>query len=150
MTITSVEISRVKQTTQYPYHMKADQRSSAERLLDLSPLIGDWINTKTESIYLIRVVLAEQDGRLIFRGYGANDAEPIDWGEVEAIPYAAETSPAAKGFLASYHHSGIERHLVANEKQEILVIQTYSRYLDGSGRSNHFGREFYHRSGGGL
>lgn len=135
----------MKQTTQYAYYMKADQRPSAEKPLDLSPLIGDWINTKEQSSYLVRVVLSEQDGRLLFRGYGANESEPIDWGEVEAVPYAAETSILARGFHAFYNHDGIERHLVANEKQEILVIQSYTRYLDGSGRTSHLGREFYRR-----
>ncbi len=135
----------MKQTTQYAYQMKADHRPSEAKPLDISPLVGDWINTKTESNYLVRVVLTEQDGRLIFRGYGANEPDPIDWGEVEAVPYAAETSIVARGFHAFYKQDGIERHLVANEKQEILVIQSYTRYLDGSGRTSHLGREFYHR-----
>jgi len=135
----------VKQTTQYADHMKADQRPRAEKSLDLQPLVGDWINTKLDTNYLVRVVLTEQNGRLMFRGYGANEPEPIDWGEVEAVPYAAETSLVARGFHAFYNQEGIERHLVANEKQEILVIQSYTRYLDGSGRTSHLGREFYHR-----
>jgi hypothetical protein len=135
----------VKQTTQYAHYMKADQRPSAKEPLDLSPLVGDWVNTKPDSSYLVRVVLTEQDGRLVLRVYGANEPDPIDWGEVEAVPYAAGTSLVARGFHAFYNQDGIERHLVANEKQEILVIQSYSRYLDGSGRTSLFGREFYHR-----
>lgn len=135
----------MKQATQYTYHMKADQQPSAEEPLDLSPLVGDWSNTKPDSSYLVRVVLTEQDGRLLLRVYGANKPAPIDWGEVEAVPYAAGTSIVARGFHAFYNQDGIERHLVANEKQEILVIQSYTRYLDGSDRTSHIGREFYHR-----
>jgi hypothetical protein len=125
--------------------MKADQRPSVKEPLDLSPLVGDWINTKPDTSYLVRVVLTQQDNRLVFRAYGANEPAPIDWGEVEAVPYAAGTSLVARGFHAFYNQDGIERHLVANEKQEILVIQSYTRYLDGSGRTSLFGREFYHR-----
>ena len=125
--------------------MKADQRPSVKEPLDLSPLVGDWVNTKPDSSYLVRLVLTEQDGRLLLRVYGANEPEPIDWGEVEAVPYAAGTSTVARGFHAFYNQEGIERHLVANEKQEILVIQSYTRYLDGSDRTSHIGREFYHR-----
>ena len=125
--------------------MKADQRPSVKEPLDLSPLVGDWVNTKPDSSYLVRLVLTQQDGRLLLRVYGANEPEPIDWGEVEAVPYAAGTSTVARGFHAFYNQEGIERHLVANEKQEILVIQSYTRYLDGSDRTSHIGREFYHR-----
>ena len=125
--------------------MKADQRPSVKEPLDLSPLVGDWVNTKLDTSYLVRVVLTQQDGRLVFRGYGSNELDPIDWGEIEAVPYATGTSLVARGFHAFYNQDGIERHLVANEKQEVLVIQSYSRYLDGSGRTNLFGREFYHR-----
>ena len=135
----------MKQITQYTSHMKADQRPSVKEPLDLSPLVGDWVNTKPDSSYLVRLVLTQQDGRLLLRVYGANEPEPIDWGEVEAVPYAAGTSTVARGFHAFYNQEGIERHLVANEKQEILVIQSYTRYLDGSDRTSHIGREFYHR-----
>ena len=135
----------MKQITQYTSHMKADQRPSVKEPLDLSPLVGDWLNTNPDSSYLVRLVLTEQDGRLLLRVYGANEPEPIDWGEVEAVPYAAGTSTVARGFHAFYNQEGIERHLVANEKQEILVIQSYTRYLDGSDRTSHIGREFYHR-----
>ncbi|MFB8788064.1 MAG: hypothetical protein U7123_04285 [Potamolinea sp.] len=135
----------MKQTTQYASYMKADQRPSGSVSLDLSPLVGEWVNTKRDSSYLVRVVLTDRDSRLMFRGYGANEPDPIDWGEVEAVPYAGGTSLVARGFHAFYSQDGIERHLVANEKQEILVIQSYTRYLDGSGRTSHIGREFYHR-----
>jgi len=135
----------VKQTTQYAHYMKADQQPSVKEPLDLSPLVGDWSNTKPDSSYLVRVVLTEQDGRILLRVYGANESDPIDWGEVEAVPYTAGTSLVARGFHAFYNQDGIERHLVANEKQEILVIQSYTCYLDGSGRTSLFGREFYHR-----
>lgn len=125
--------------------MKADQRPRAEVPLDFSPLVGNWINTKPDTSYLVRVVLTQQDGHLIVRGYGVNESEPIDWGEVDAVPYAAGTSLMAGGFHAFYNLDRIETHLVANQKLGILVIQSYTRYLDGSGRTSHFAREFFHR-----
>jgi hypothetical protein len=125
--------------------MKADQRPSVKEPLDLSPLVGDWVNTKPDTSYLVRVVLTEQDSRLVFRVYGANEPEPVDWGEIEAVPYAAGTSHMAGGFHAFYNLDRIETHLVANQKLGILVIQSYTRYVDGSGRTGHFAREFFHR-----
>lgn len=133
------------QTTQYAYYMQADQRPSTKEPIELSPLVGNWINTKSDTNYLVRVVLTEQDGCLTFQGYGANEPNPIDWGKIEAVPYAAGTSLIAAGFHAFYKLDGVETHLVANQKLGILVIQSYTRYVDGSGRTDHFAREFYHR-----
>ncbi|MEG4581614.1 hypothetical protein QUA71_18665 [Microcoleus sp. MON1_C5] len=135
----------MKQTTQYASYMKADLRPSAKEPLDLSPLVGEWVNTKPDSSYLVRVVLTSRDGRLVFRGYGANEPDPIDWGEVEAMPYVAGTSQMAGGFQATYNLDGIETQVMANQKLGVLVLNLYTRYLDGSDRTSHFTREFYHR-----
>ena len=135
----------MKQTTQEAYYMQADQRSSIKEPLELSSLVGNWVNTKPETDYFVRVVMSEQNGRLMFQGYGANEPDPIDWGEVEAQPYAVGSSLIAGGLHAFYNLDGIETHLVANQKLGILVIQSYTRYVDGSGRASHFAREFFHR-----
>ncbi|WP_013334364.1 hypothetical protein [Gloeothece verrucosa] len=126
------------------YYMKADQRPSVQEPIDLFPLVGDWINALPNTSYLSRVVLTQRDNRLFFRGYGANKPDAIDWGEVEAIPFVAGTSLLAGGFQAFYNSGEIERHLIANQKFGILVIQCFVRYLDGSQRSSHFSREFFH------
>ncbi|MBW4597994.1 MAG: hypothetical protein KME46_35115 [Brasilonema angustatum HA4187-MV1] len=132
------------QTTQYAHYMQADQRPGTKERLDVSSLVGDWVNTKPDTNYFVRVILTEQDNRLVLHAYGANEPDPIDWGEVEAVPYGAGTSLVAGGFHASYKLDGIETHLVANQKLGILVIQSYTRYVDGSGRTDHFSREFFH------
>jgi hypothetical protein len=141
----------MEQTIKYPCYMKADRRAQTNTIYDISPLLGDWVNVKTDSNYLVRAILTEKsdrnqsDRRLILRSYGANDPEPIDWGEVEAIPYLAGTASIANGFHALYNLDGIEVHLVANYKLGILVIASYVRYLDGSNRTSHVAREFFRR-----
>ncbi len=131
---------------QFAKYMKADERPSVDGSIDISSLLGEWFNTKADTIYLKKVILSERNGSLIINYYGASDGDLIDWGEAEAIPYPSGTSSlVAAGFHVFYSLDGIETLLVSNYKQGITVIQSYTRYLDSSGRTRHFGREFFHR-----
>ncbi|WP_414623145.1 hypothetical protein [Calothrix sp. CCY 0018] len=131
---------------QFAKYMKADERPSVDGSIDISSLLGEWFNTKADTIYLKKVILSERNGSLIINCYGVSDEGLIDWGEAEAIPYGSGTSSAiAAGFHALFNLDEIETHLVSNQKLNILVIQSYTRYLDGSGRIGHFSREFFHR-----
>lgn len=131
---------------QFAKYMKADERPSVDSPIDTSSLLGEWFNTKADTIYLKKLSLSERNGSLMINAYGTSDGDLIDWGEVEAIPYPLGiSSPVAGGFHALYSLDGIETLLVSNQKLGIMVIQSYTRYLDGSGRSRHFTREFFRR-----
>lgn len=136
----------MESVTQFAKYMKADERPSVDSSIDISSFLGEWLNTNSDTIYFQKVVLSDRQGRLILNVYGASDGDLIDWGEAEAIPYVHGTSSLiAAGFHALFNLDGIETHLVSNYKLGIMVIQAYTRYLDGSGRIGHFGREFFHR-----
>lgn len=130
----------------YACYMKADHRPCGETSLDLSPLLGDWLNLQSNSHHVVRAILREQHGHLFLKSYGANAETPIDWGEIEAIPYVMGTASVANGFSACYELNGIRAHLVANQKLGILVICSYVSYGDQSGRNPHHTREFFQRT----
>ncbi|MEO1373341.1 MAG: hypothetical protein AAFW70_03255 [Cyanobacteria bacterium J06635_10] len=131
---------------QFAKYMKADERPSVDSPIDISSVLGEWFNTKADTIYLKKLILSERNGSLIINAYGTSDGGLIDWGEVEAIPYASGTSSlTVAGLYGLYSIEGIETLLVFTFKLGILAIQSYTRYLDGSGRIGHFNREFFHR-----
>ena len=136
----------MESTKQFVKYMKADERPSVDGLIDLSPLLGEWFNTKSDTNYIKKLILSHPNDSLIINTYGSSDESLIHWGEVEVIPYGSEKSPMiAGGFHGLYNLDGIETLLVSNCKLGIMVIQSYTRYLDGSSRSKHFGREFFYR-----
>lgn len=124
--------------------MMADGKQLIDGEPDLSPLLGDWVNSNPETDYIIKLNVARQDGRLVVRIFGAYSPEPIDWGEVEAIAYMTGGSRDCVGFHARYSFGEIETYLAANQKLGILVIQSYTSFKDASGRMSHFAREFFH------
>jgi len=116
-------------------------------LADLSMLTGTWRNTNERSIGIVKITCEALDGVLSVRFFGAGTEELIDWGPAPATvfferndegmeqPFTARWDPRfmtviAQGFL----------------RQGVLVILTFTRFHDGSSRSNYFSKEFFTRT----
>jgi len=128
---------------------KADTWPVIEGQIDVSPLLGHWVNTKTDTDYITELVARRRDGGVVIRLFGSGAAEPSDWGETIATPYMSGRTLEAMGFHARYDFGPIRTLIAANQKLGVLVIQCYTTYSDGSGRHSHFSREFFYRRGGG-
>jgi len=113
---------------------------------DLSALLGAWFNTDKQTGGVVRMVLAGTPGDFTVQAFGAAAPEPLDWGKVPAVAYAAGVaSPAGMAFSAVYDFGFLDTFLAAYTKSGILVLDTFNVFKDGSGRSNYFSREFFHR-----
>jgi hypothetical protein len=116
-------------------------------ILQLDALPGIWLNTNYDSGGIIKVVISIQGTVLKVRVFGAADPSPCDWGEVDAEYIYANniSSQTAAGFTARYRFDHAEINLQANWNQGLLVLASFTSFKDGSGRSNYFSREFFHR-----
>ena len=128
--------------------MRSNDRGPDDRpdRLELSHVYGRWFNTKATTGEIVKMDLSDQDGRLVVRAFGAAEAEPIDWGSTFATPHSSSLgSRLVTGFVADYDFGFMQTRLAANIKHGILVIQSYNRFLDDSGRLPYFTREFFHQ-----
>jgi hypothetical protein len=116
--------------------------------LNLDSLPGTWLNTDSGTRGIVKVVTAVNGSELTVRTFGAGDPDLIDWGEVEAdyIYALSLSSHVAAGFTARYRFDFAEIHLQANWNQGLLVLASFTSFKDGSGRSNYFSRDFFHRN----
>ena len=102
--------------------------------VDPSPMFGTWHNTDKQTGGIVRMALAERNGIFIVHAWAAGSPDLYDWGEVAATAHAANVhSHEGMAFLAAY------------TKRGILVLDTFNTFKDGSGRSNYFTRELFHR-----
>jgi hypothetical protein len=126
--------------------MRADTKQLAGAKADFANLLGVWVNAKRTD-HITRIEVSEKDGSVAVRPYGmmSESAEPIDWGEAVATPYAASGSTEAAGFHASYELGAVRTTIAANEKGGVLVLQTYTSFHDDSDRLSYYAREFFHR-----
>lgn len=114
--------------------------------LDVSPLVGTWVNTKKDTGGFVKVVINEREGRLYLRAYAASTPELCDWGEVEAFAYGesvdSHTAHAVSAFLDT---GSAEVAFQGNLNLGLLVLVTFNRFIDDGERTNYICREFYHR-----
>lgn len=126
--------------------MRADAKALVDTNAELAPLLGTWVNAKRNTDHVARVVVTERAGELRVRLYGSPVDEPVDWGEVDAIPCTFTGTTSIAGFHAHYTLGTTRIEIAGNVKLGILVIQTYTTFADGSGRLSQFSREFFYRS----
>lgn len=102
----------------------------------MSAVVGTWHNTNPSG----RVMrLAVDDGGMLH----------AEWGSVPIRVYAeALGSDEAMAFSARYLLPDLDVRVQANVKGGVLVVAYFTRFLDGSGRSPYFRREFYWRDAG--
>ena len=126
-------------------HVRAKDRQHAEGSIDLSPMLGTWINTNTASRGIVKVILSSDDGKLAMQAFGACDPAPCDWGPASDV-VACAAGPGSRepmGFTAGYHFDFMEMRLEANLSRGLLIIASFNTFLDESGRSDFFSREFF-------
>ena len=114
--------------------------------IDLAPFIGTWVNTKKETTGFVKLMVASRDGHLVLRAFGAGGGELSDWGEVEAFAFSDSVDAHnGRAFSAFYDTGFAEVAFQGNLNLGLLVLVTFNRFKDGSGRANYICREFFHR-----
>jgi len=123
-----------------------DQVAPAAGPLDSEHVVRMWYATDKQATGVIRLELRQDEGALKVRAFGAGAVEPYDWGEITATAYGSGvTATETMAFSAVYDFGFLVTILAAYVKQGILVLDTFNTFIDSSGRSNYFSREFFHR-----
>lgn len=113
----------------------------------LADVVGTWLNTNPTTGEIARLEISEREGGLRLNIEGAGAPDRIAWPEIAAVPYVANLKSAEiTGFEAHCDLGFMETHLAANIKHGVLVMQSYNRFKDGSGRGAYFTREFFHQN----
>lgn len=111
--------------------------------LDTAMLTGSWHNTNAASRGIPRIDVEAHGSAVRVRAFGA---PAHDWGFVDAPVFAASIDDGeAMAFSCVFDLGYADVHMQANLKGGVLVVATFNRFKDDSGRSNYFLREFYFR-----
>jgi hypothetical protein len=113
--------------------------------IDASPLLGDWINYDAGSRNIARLTITlSGDSNVVLRVFGV---PAIDWGKATAHPFALTVAGGeAVAFSATYDFGFLRTAILAYLNKRLLVVDAYSAFHDGSGRSSYFVRDhFYQR-----
>jgi hypothetical protein len=120
--------------------------------IDLTPLLGSWVNTETRSPWLATIHVRAEGPRLRIHPLGGSDPSPADWGEREAdvVCTTAIDSSEGGGYVATFAMDSMDSELQATLNQGLLVVVAFNRMHDGANAPGRVAREFFHRVGAGA
>ena len=120
----------------------SDRASDRTAPIDSSPLLGQWLNYDVTSRNICQLTLIQRGDAVILRITGVPD---VDWGETPASPFALTVSGGdAVAFKAAYDFEFLRVAVLAYLNKRLLVVDAYSTFHDGSGRSSYFARDHFY------
>jgi hypothetical protein len=112
--------------------------------VDLTHLLGTWINTYRETRSLCRFSLAPSASGYSIETVAATEGGTQTLRKTEVRPFAPNVnSRKADGFTARYDFEFLEMSLAAYCAKGLIVVSQYTHFKDGSGRPDYFNREFF-------
>ncbi|MEY2575513.1 MAG: hypothetical protein QOF80_1000 [Verrucomicrobiota bacterium] len=112
--------------------------------VDLTHLLGTWVNTYRETRSLCRFILAPSVSGYSIETVAATESGAQTLGQTEVRPFAPNVNSwKADGFTARYDFEFFEMSLAAYCAKGLIVVSQYTRFKDCSGRPDYFNREFF-------
>jgi hypothetical protein len=110
-------------------------------------LLGTWSNCDRGTRGLLRLKLSGAGTTVNVQAFGACTPTPCDWGVTPAVIHAADVG-ATPGiaFSAKYKFPFKETVLTGVIDRGALVVETFERFTDGSGRSNYYTKAYFAKS----
>jgi hypothetical protein len=113
--------------------------------LEAAPLLGQWVNFDKASRGVVKVLVTPRAGGILVRAHGADTPAPRDWGEQPGTIFSGGVSQRdAVGFYARFDFGFSRVLMAAYLNKRLLVVDCYTTFHDGSGRSNYFARDHFY------
>ena len=112
--------------------------------IDLSALLGTWVNSNPNANGIARMVMSESDGNFALQVYAIGPDALIDWGKAGVTVFTSSpSSRAGAGFTCSYDFGFAETRLQGMIMKGLLVLAQLHRFKDESHRADYFVREYF-------
>lgn len=112
--------------------------------MDLTALLGTWINSNPDTHSVARVEATDADGKLRLRVSAVNAEGFVDWGAADAEVFAATPeSHNGAGFTCRYKFEHGETRLQGMIMKGLLVLAQFHLFNDDTNRESYFLREYF-------
>ncbi len=114
--------------------------------LNVTNLLGDWINIDPNTRGITRIVITSNSGVLNVHVYGSCVPTDCDWGTTTGTPYAKSVDAMrAKAFTANYDAGFAKTILTGQRKGSYLRLSDFTHFTDNSDRSDYFSAGIFQR-----
>ena len=122
-------------------------------MASIQDFVGSWKNVDPNSNGIVAIKIQRTGQTLKIRAFGSCSPTPCDWGQVQGQVFApnvsANLNSQAKWAVANYTTGFSKTTLVMSLQGNQLVVESYTQFTDGSGRTNYMNREKFKNFGGG-
>jgi hypothetical protein len=118
--------------------------SREDNAIDLSRLIGTWVNSNPDTNGVARMAVTQSDGKLSLQVYAIGPDGLLDWGLADLTLFTASpSSTVAAGFTCLYDFGFAQTQLQAMILKGLIVLAQIHRFKDDSKRADYFVREYF-------
>lgn len=112
--------------------------------MELSALIGTWINSNPDTHSIALIKATESGGQLSLQVSSVDSDGLTEWGCADAEIFAANVdSKVGAGFTCSYEFPHGETRLQGMIMKGLLVLAQFYLFNDDAKRENYFIREYF-------
>lgn len=141
----------LQQTAELVDRSRVRRFDPREEAITLEQLEGCWTSCNPNTRGIVRIDLSDKKGSLEVQVFGACSPSPCDWGQVEGVAYADTVADnEAIAFTALYEEGFANRIVTGHLHEGTLLVDAFTRFKKGSGRSNYYDRSYLCRKPGGC
>jgi hypothetical protein len=112
--------------------------------MELSALLGTWINSNPDAQSVVLVKATDSGGRLKLQVSAVDSGGFVDWGAADADVFAATPDAhTAAGFTCRYQFEHGETRLQGMIMKGLLVLAQFHLFNEESKRESYFLREYF-------
>lgn len=116
----------------------------------LAQFAGKWVNADSETGGLTKLKITVSGTNVAVQAWGRCHPTDCDWGSVKGVAYATSVSSNlasdARGIIAVFKESFKESTMIIQPTGNHLRVSTYTRFTDGSGRTNYVSEETFNKA----
>ncbi|HIK03891.1 MAG TPA: hypothetical protein IGS40_04125 [Trichormus sp. M33_DOE_039] len=112
-----------------------------------SDFVGTWVNKDANTRGITRLVITSAGGnKLNIRVFGQCHPQDCDWGTTTLATYGVNVQDTNHGYgSATYNKGFANTFLGLGYAGNQIMVQSYTQFLDNSGRQNYYSREYFQK-----
>ncbi|QLE57362.1 hypothetical protein [Nostoc sp. TCL26-01] len=109
--------------------------------------VGTWVNKDGNTRGITRLVVTSAGGnKLNIQVFGKCHPTDCDWGTTSLLTYGVNVQDTNHGYgSANYNKGFANTFLGLGQSGQEIMVQSYTQFLDNSGRQNYYSREYFQR-----
>ncbi|MBD2666620.1 hypothetical protein B6N60_02084 [Richelia sinica FACHB-800] len=113
-----------------------------------SDFVGTWVNKDTNTRGITRLVITSGGGNTLnIQVFGKCHPTDCDWGSTSLVTYGLNVQDNDHTYGTANYNQGFSNNILTiNLGGQQVMLQSFTQFLDNSGRQNYYSRDYFQKS----